>query len=317
MRGTDEIDESVDMQQFRRVRDENAIADLAERQYGVIAREQLAALGIGPGAIAYRMRLGRLHRLHRGVYAVGQRELPREARWVAAVLACGPGAALSHRAGGAHWQLIRDRGWCEVTVPVERRSRRGITVYQAALPPDEITVHRGITVTTVPRTLFDLAAVLSARQLERAINEAEVLRLWDGLSLDQLLERYPRRRGNRAVRAALDGRRAGLTVTKSDLEEMFVALIDSAGIPRPEINAIVEGLEVDAVFRAARLAVELDSREYHDTPSAFERDRERDRTLHVAGWRPIRITHRQLRESPHRVVADVRSLLAGDGRLAA
>jgi very-short-patch-repair endonuclease len=191
-------------------------------------------------------------------------------------------------------------------------------VHEARLPTDEITTHHGIPITTVPRTLFDLAAVLAQRQLERALNEAEVLRLWDELSLDRLLVRHPRHRGNGAIRAVLDKRRAGATVTKSDLEEMFIELLDRAGLPRPAINALVEGFEVDAVWADQRLVVELDGRETHGTADAFERDRQRDRTLQVAGWRPVRITYRQMRDTPRNVGTDVRLLLAADtGRLAA
>ena len=237
---------------------------------------------------------------------------------MAAVLAYGPVAVLSHRPGGAHWQIVRDRGPCEITVAEARRSRSGIRVHQARLAADEITVHEGIPVTTVPRTLFDLAAVVPPRELERAINEAEVLRLWDELSLDHLLDRYPRHKGNRSIRATLAKRRSGATVTRSELEEMFLRLIDAAGIRRPEINAIVDGFVVDAVWRDARLAIELDGRDTHGTAAAFERDRERDRTLHVAGWRPVRITYRQMAGTPGAVISDLRLLLAVDGgRLAA
>ena len=232
---------------------------------------------------------------------------------MAAVLAYGPGTVLSHRAGGAHWQIVGDRGPCDVTVPRALRSRSGIRVHKARLPRDEITTHHGIPITTVPRTLFDLAAGVPQRELERAIDEAEVLRLWDELSLDHLLDRYPRHKGNRAVRAALQKRRAGTTITKSELEEMFIELIDAAGLPRPEINAIVEGFEVDAVWRDARLVVELDGRATHGTAAAFERDRERDRILQVAGWRPVRITHRQMRDTPRAVGADLIRLLAAPG----
>jgi hypothetical protein len=307
---SDEVDFDRDIGGKSQPRADEAIGRLAERQYGVVARGQLLALGLGPDAVNYRLRLGRLHPLHRGVYAVGQRQLRREARWMAAVLAHGPGAVLSHRPGAAHWQILRDRGPCEVTVAKARRSRSGIRVHKARLPADEVTVHEGIPVTTVPRTLFDLAAVISQRELERAINEAEVLRLWDELSLDRLLDRYPGHKGNGAIRAALRGRRSGATATKSDLEEMFLTLTDGAGIPRPEINVRIEGFEVDAVWRDARLAIELDGRDTHGTAAAFERDRERDRILHVAGWRPVRITYRQLRDTPRAVVRDVRLLRA-------
>jgi very-short-patch-repair endonuclease len=300
----------------RQIGEDEAVARLAEGQYGVVARSQLLALGLGADAIDHRLQRKRLHPLHRGVYAVGQRRLRREARWMAAVLAYGPGAVLSHRPGGAHWQLVSDRGPCEVTVPQARRSRPGIRVHQARLPADEITVHEGIPVTTVPRSLFDLAAVLAERQLERAINEAEVLHLWDELSLEHLLHRYPRHRGSRAVRTALHRRRQGSTATRSELEELFLALTDDAGMPRPEVNVLVEGFEVDAVWRDVRLVVELDGRDTHGTSAAFERDRARDRALQVAGWRPVRITYRQMRDTPRAVIDDVRRL-RGAGRLAA
>jgi hypothetical protein len=229
---------------------------------------------------------------------------------MAAVLACGMGAVLSHRPAGALWQICWERGECEVTVPGHVRSREGIQVHQAHLPADEITVHHGIPITTLTRTLFDLAAVLPERQLERALNEAEVLRRWDELSLDRLLQRYPRRKGTRAIRAVLHKRRQGATVTRSELEEQFLALVDSGGLPRPEINVLVEGLEVDAVWRERRVVVELDGRSTHRTVAAFERDRERDRILQVAGWRPIRLTARQLTADPAALIADFRALLA-------
>ena len=238
---------------------------------------------------------------------------------MAAVLAGGPRAALSHRAAGAHWHVHPGvPAEVDITTPSGLNQRPGLRAHRARLPADEITIHHGIPVTTVPRTLFDLASVISQRQLERALNEAEVLRLWDELSLDRLLQRYPRHRGNRAVRAVLRDRREGATVTKSDLEEMFLTLVDAAGLPRPEINVLIEGYEVDAVWRRQRLVVELDGRDTHGTPTAFERDRERDRVLHVAGWRPVRLTYRQMRDHARAVETDVRLLLAAmPGRLAA
>jgi hypothetical protein len=230
---------------------------------------------------------------------------------LAATLAYGPQGVLSHRAGGAHWQLIRDAGWIEVTVPQWRRSQGNVLVHEAKLPTDEITVHRGIPVTSVPRTLLDLAAVLSPRQVERAINEAEVRHLWDELSLEHLLSRYPRRAGNSTARAALHGRRGGTTLTRSELEEMFLVLVDEAGLPRPEVNALVEGYEVDAVWRAARVVVELDGRDTHGTTTAFETDRERDRRLVAARWRPIRVTSRQMTDTRVALIGDLTKLLVG------
>ena len=229
---------------------------------------------------------------------------------MAAVLARGEGTVLSHGPAGAHWEIVRWSGIPEVITARKAPSRDRIRVHHARLPSDEITVYRAIPVTTVPRTLLDLAAVLPQRRVERAINEAEVLRRWDALSLAQLLHRYPRRKGTRALRAALHKRREGATFTRSELEERFLALIDGAGLPRPALNALVEGLEVDAVWRAARLVVELDARSTHDTVEAFERDRERDRRLQLAGWRPIRVTARQLTQQRPALIADLERLLA-------
>ena len=230
---------------------------------------------------------------------------------MAAVLALGHGAVLSHGPAGAHWQIVSWSGLPEVSIPKGGvRSRAGIRVHEAVLPPDEITIYDGIPITTVPRTLLDLAGVLPERRVERAINEAEVQRRWDALSLAQLLHRYPRRKGTRAIRAALHKRREGATYTRSELEERFLALVDGAGLPRPEINAIIEGLEVDAVWREQRVVVELDGRSTHQTVQAFERDRERDRTLQVARWRPIRVTARQMATAPQALVADFLDLLA-------
>jgi hypothetical protein len=290
---------------------ELGIGALAERQYGVVTRAQLLHLGLGLKAIEHRVSVRRLHPLYRAVYAVGQRRLPREARWMAAVLALGEGAVLGHRPAGAHWEIARWTGVCEVTVPRGGvRSRQGLRVHHVRLPGDEITIHRGIPITTVPRTLFDLAVDLPERQLERALNEAEVRRRWDELSLDRLLRRHPRHPGSRAVRAVLHKRRLGATFTRSELEERFLALIDGAGLPRPELNVLIEGLEVDAVWRDKRIVVELDGRSTHDTAAAFKRDRARDRALQVADWRPVRVTSRQLVEDPAAVIADFQSLLA-------
>ena len=162
----------------------------------------------------------------------------------------------------------------------------------------------------MPRTLLDLAAVLDGRRLERAINEADVLRLTHALSLRDLLVRYPRRAGTPAIAAALAARAAGATVTRSELEERFLDLLDRHGLPRPRTNAYIEGIEVDCVWPAARLIVELDGHAVHGTREAFERDRERDRLLQAAGWRVIRVTWRQLSADPAAVAADLRMLLA-------
>lgn len=181
------------------------------------------------------------------------------------------------------------------------------------MPEDEIGWVDGIPVTSVPRTILDLAASLPRAQLERAMNEVEVRGLWDRLSVPDLLERYPRRPGTAALRALLRDQLAMRGVTQNDFEERFAALLDAHGLPKPRFNAdvAVRGrfFKVDCHWAAARLVVELDGRASHDTVRAFERDRERDRLLLVDGWQVVRVTWRQLRDEPRIVVADLRRLL--------
>jgi very-short-patch-repair endonuclease len=180
------------------------------------------------------------------------------------------------------------------------------------LPTDEFEVVDGIPVTSVSRTLFDLAAVQTERQLERAMNEAKVRRLTSQLSLPQLLERYPRRRGAVNLRGLLGSKRPG-GITRNDFEERFVAFLDANGLPRPRLNATlaIRGrfLEPDCIWDQQRLLLELDGREVHGTHEAFEDDRERDRILLAEGWRSTRVTWRQLHEEPAVIAADLRLLL--------
>jgi hypothetical protein len=287
-----------------------AIAAIAARQHGVIARIQLLRLGLGRKAIDHRVKLGRLHVVHRGVYAVGHVRLTIHGRWMAAVLASGEGGRLSYRSGAMLWSIRRtERGLIEVTSP-RGRALPGIQRHRAELPSDEVTVHRGIPVTTVARTLLDLATVLTAQQLARAVNETEVQRLLDPLPLSALLQRYPRRAGVPALRELLGQR---VTVTRSELEKRFLEFLADAGLPLPDTNAHIQvnGIwhEVDCLWTAQRLIVELDGRNVHDTHQTFESDRARDRILQAAGFRVIRITWRQLHESPAAVAADLRALL--------
>ena len=286
------------------------VADLAERQHGVVARQQLLALGLSEGAIEHRLACGRLHPVHRGVYAVGHRVLSQEGRWMAAVLASGAGAVLSHRAAAARWDLRQSaRPRVEVTVPQYRRPRRGIESRVACLPADEVTVVRAIQVTTPSRTLLDLATVLPPHALRQAVHEAEVLRLGDALSLADLIARHPRRRGVRALRRIVDEGNLGSTVARSELELRFLAFLADAGLPRPDVNSRIEGMEVDFAWRPAQLVVELDGFAAHGTRAAFERDRERDRRLQAAGWRVVRVTWRHLNEHPRRLGRELEALL--------
>jgi hypothetical protein len=264
--------------------DDVVIGRLADRQHAFVAGWQLVALGVARHAIDYRVKAARLHPRHRDVYSVGRPTPTAQGRLMAAVLAGGPGAVLSHRSAGDLHGIHRNaHPRIEVTVPKQRRSRDGVTFHTCALAPDEVTTVDGIPVTTVPRTLFDLAASLRPCQLERALNEAEALRLYDHLSLDHLITRYRRRAGRRAIRAALHARRKGEKVTRSELELRFLEFLDAARLPEPETNAIVEGFEVDCVWRGQRVIVELDSRAFHararrsrPTGSAIASSRPRD-----------------------------------------
>jgi hypothetical protein len=228
---------------------------------------------------------------------------------MAAVLAAGRGAVLSHRTAATVWGMLRSSR-LEAIVVKQQKPRRGLHLRCCFLAPDEVTIVRGIPVTGVSRTLLDLAAVLHRRRLERAMNEAEILGLAERVSLRELLARYPGRPGTPAIRALL-GTRAPLT--RSELEPLFLDFLEARSLPAPETNAwlLVRGswIECDCVWRSRRVVVELDGRTVHDTAAAFERDRARDRRLHAAGWRVVRITWRQLREEPEALAADLRAVL--------
>jgi hypothetical protein len=297
---------------------DRAIGELASRQNGVVARSQLLDLRIRADAIDYRVARGRLHVVYRGVYAVGHPLLGAHGRWSAAVLAGGPAAVLSHRSAGALWRIRQWSGAHEVTVESWRPSGRGIRWRTRQLAADEITTEHGIRVTVPSRTLFDLASVLSRRDLERAIEEAEYRQLRDTLSLPVLLDRYPTARGTAALAAILRESRLGSTVTRSALEELLVAVVDRFGLPRPELNVwmqIGDGrwIEADAVWREQRLILELDGRAAHARGRNFESDRARDRAATVAGWRPIRVTWRQLSGEAAAFAADLERLLGPSG----
>ena len=287
---------------------DRAISALAEGQHGVVSRRQLLDLGLTARAVQWRLGAGRLHSLHRGVYAVGHRVLSVRGRWMAAVLAGGPGAALSHRSAAALWGIRPTAaGQADVTVSPGRRGRPEVRFHRSELEADEMTVWDGIPVTTVARTLVDLAAVLDRRQLEKALNEAEVLRLHTGLLLNAAVQRHATRPGVRTLRTVVG---EGLeTVTRSELEERSLAFVEQSGLPRPQTNQTVEGYEVDCLWRAQRVIVELDGRAFHETAAAFERDRERDRVLQAAGWRVVRVTWRQLARDGEVVARDLRELL--------
>lgn len=272
-------------------------------------------LGLGEGAVEHRVAVGRLHPVGKGVYAVGHRRVSREGRWLAAVLSSGPGAVLSHRSAAALWG-IRDpaSGPVDVTLPNKSTSSPHIRRHYSVLPDDEVTAREGIPVTTVPRTVFDLAAAFSIDRVESAIRQAEYRRLYDRLSLVDMVERYPGRRGVRRVRVALariETLPAGRA--RSPLEERFLPFLRRHGLPQPRLNAWImvgeKRFQVDCHWPGSRHVVELDSWEAHGTRSAFREDRARDRLLAVAGYAVTRISWAQLDDEPEAVAHDLRTLL--------
>jgi hypothetical protein len=286
---------------------DRVIADRAAQRFGVVSRAELLDAGVGPDAIDRRLRSGRLRPLHRGVYADGHGPLSREGRWCAAILACGPGAVLSHRdAAEAHGLRPCNRTRTEVTT-ASRRRRSGIEVHECRLEARDVTTHRGIPVTTPARTLLDLADVVPADHLARAIERAHELRVYDHRAILDVLARSNGRRGVTPLTRAIAEYDPDRARTKSQLERVALPIL--AGLPRPEVNTFVAGHEVDLVWRAQRLVVELDSRTFHTSPRAFEQDRVRDADLQLEGYRVIRLTWRRLRDEPDRVRALVASLL--------
>lgn len=236
---------------------------------------------------------------------------------MAAVLSGGAGAVLSHRAAGAACQLRSWSGRSSITVPKWRRSTGRIELHFSSLPFDEITIDDGVPITTVPRTLLDLASVLDAHALARAVNEAEVRRLADPLSLPDLLERHRGERGTAALRGALESAGYGLGITRSELEELFLRFLAESSLPHPELNAAIQVgdrfYEADCLWRRQRLIVELQGATFHGTAQAMTRDAARNRRLVLAGWNVVQVTRAQLKSpvEADALAADLRWIVLG------
>jgi very-short-patch-repair endonuclease len=292
---------------------DGAVAELADRQHGVVARRQLLDIGLSRDAIDRRVRVRRLHVVFRGAYAVGRRRVAQPGVWLAAVLACGPDAVLSH--GPAAVMLgIREhaRARIDVTVPRRLRQHDGIRPHFAVLAEDERTIHAGIPVTSVSRTLLDLAAVLQPHELRQALERAEAKQLTDRTPLSAVVHRHRGHRGVRALKAALEEFDAKLP--RSELERRFLALVETAGLPQPRVNHWLDVggalIQPDCAWPDQRLIVEVDGRAWHDTNAAFERDRRRDRRCAAAGWRVIRVTEEALKQERAELEEELRALLS-------
>jgi very-short-patch-repair endonuclease len=282
------------------------IGQLARRSHGVVTRRQLLAAGVSRREIAHRLATGALLQEHRGVYRVGHRAPSVEARYLAAVLACGDGALLSGRAAAHIWGLVKGAAPPpEVTAPTERRIP-GVTTRRSRARTADATTHRGIPITTVPFTLVALAAQLSTEDLARACHEAGVRYDTTPRQVDEVLLRRPNAPGTRQLRAVLHG---DAKVTLSKLEQRFLELLQSEGLELPRTNKQAGTRRVDCRWPHHRLTVELDGYRYHGSRHAWEQDRRREREAHARGDQHRRYTYGDVFEQPAQMLAELRALL--------
>jgi very-short-patch-repair endonuclease len=294
---------------------ERAVAEVAGRQHGVITRKQLLELGLSREAVDNRLKAGRLHALHRGVYLLGHTAARRHAREIAAILACGSGAVISHRSAAYLWELLPYPAQStEIEVTVCGRhpgSRPGITLHRPVAPlelRDVGTVER-IPITKPARTLVDLGASVRLRDLEQAIAEAYARRMVTPGALEAVLARGGRTRGGAILRRLLD-EDEGPALTRSEAEARLLDLIRRAQLPQPAVNARLGRHEVDFLWRRERLIVEVDGFRFHSSRVAFERDRIRDAELQGRGFRVIRVTWRQIVNEPEAMLVRIARALA-------
>jgi predicted transcriptional regulator of viral defense system len=287
------------------------LARLAERQHGVVSLTQFIALGLSASAARKRAAAGRLHRVHRGVYAVGHARLDVRGRRMAAVFAGGPGAVLSHRtAADALGLLPYARAGIDVTIPLRSpRAVRGITIHRSpGLRAEDRAERDGIPCTSPARTLLDLADLVPPRRLVQGIEAAERLGLYDGRAVAEVIDRAAGRPAARRLSSVLAAYEEPAP-TKTELERCALHVFEQAGLARPLVNSLIataDGpLEVDFCWPDRRLVVEADSFEWHRSRARFEDDRRRDQLLGRAGWSTVRITWRQLCDRPDDVIAAV------------
>jgi predicted transcriptional regulator of viral defense system len=286
--------------------DAEALDAVATEQHGVVSRQQLRDLGLSDTMIARWLEIGRLHHLHRQVFAIGHTAITIEGRLWAALLYAGEGAVLSHTTAAWAWQLIdAEPTRIHITVPGRRSSLPDVRVHHSR-KVDRATC-RDLPVTSVARTLVDIAAMLPYRQIRRALAEAEYRNLLEPAEV--LAVTRPGRRGSRALRLALAHHLPELAETLSILEERFLELCQVAGLPLPTVNAKIGGMRVDALWREQRLVAELDGAPAHGGWAQASRDRERELALRSLGFRVVRYTWKQITERAAEVAADLRRLL--------
>jgi very-short-patch-repair endonuclease len=281
---------------------------LARRQHGIVTRGQLHAAGLTRSAIAHRVRTGRLWRVYPTVFVVGRSELSREGSWLAAVLACGVGAALSHLSAADVWRIREGPASNppHVSVPTHagRKVPRGVELHRTAtLQPNDITERNAIPVTTLPRTLADLAAVLDDKQLKSAMRQSERIHKLDLAQLRVSRDDRPHRRRHARLRRLLDAYIPA--TTDSELEAAFLELCANHGLPMPETQVQLGPYRVDFLWPDLDLVVETDGRDAHDGFIAFRDDRVRDRALNAAGLEVLRFTRAEVLREPTTVKRDL------------
>ena len=296
----------------RRTHPDSVIAGLAARQHNVVARAQLVAAGLTPHEIDWRLKTGHLHALFRGVHVVGSPNVTQQGRWMAAVLAAGQGAVLSHRSAAALWGLIAVPD-APIEVIAARGSsarRRALVIHRSSsLSPADLTTLDGIPVTAVARTLVDLATRVSERRLREAFYRADGRRLLDRPDLLRCLQLAGSRRGSGVLRELGGEMRLPLADANPGLERGFIRFCAERGLPMPEVNAPLGDFKVDCLWLEQRLVVELDSWEFHRGRDSFEADRRRDAWLQLNGFRVVRVTHRRMTQAGDQLERELRALL--------
>jgi very-short-patch-repair endonuclease len=293
------------MREEQRTERGQALALIARRQHGVVSIRQLERLGFDKDWVTRALRQGRLHRLHRGVYAVGHRRLSWEGHCLAAVLACAPEALASHATAGWLWGILRSRPErFDVTAPTRRHPKPRIRLHYAELTEADRAVREGIPATSLPRTLLDLAASVSLDRFEKSVEQADKRGLLDLRPVDSLLARCSHHPGASVLRQVLAIYRPDPAVTRAGTERRFRELAEAAGL-RPSMNFVVAGYELDAYWERERFGVELEVYETHGSRAAFERDGARQEDLLLLGVETIRISGPRLEREPRAVIRRV------------
>jgi predicted transcriptional regulator of viral defense system len=294
------------------------IARICKAQHGLVTLAQLEAQGLTRQGVHERVVSGRIYPMHQAVYSLTPSVMTQRGKFMAAVLACGPGAVLSHRSAAYLWGLVDS--WEEpidVTAPNRRgRSPEGVAAHRdGSLQPIDTTIRFGIPCTTVARTILDFAGVEPEWKVRKVVAQAEVLRILDQSRLRALLKRSRRRRGVARLRLILDTIHPQTKRTRSELERLFLAMCEKHSVPEPEVNVWLPApdgkrYQADFLWRDEGLIVEADSRRFHDTYTAFVEDRKRQQQLELAGWRVTRCTWEEVELEPRRLALTVRGLIS-------